>query len=104
MNTKLNLDEYDKNTELTLKGIKYLIPPITYKVRNDLMNIFNEITNSKDEEAKRNADLTLIIAYLNTNLDKVLFTIEELESKINAYQINMLTEFILNQIRGIEKN
>ena len=68
------------------------------------MNIFNEITNSKDEEAKRNADLTLIIAYLNTNLDKVLFTIEELESKINAYQINMLTEFILNQIRGIEKN
>lgn len=104
MNTLLNLDEYNKNTELTLGGIVYSIPPITYKLKNQLMELFDSIVKSEDESTKRNADLSLIQAYLNTNLGNFVFELDQLEETINAYQARALTEFILDQIRGIEKN
>lgn len=104
MNTILNLDEYNKNTDLTFGGKLYSIPPITYKTRNELMDIFESISKSEDEESKKNADLTLIVTYLNTNLNQAVFTVEELAPIMNAYQSTALTQFIINQIRGIEKN
>lgn len=104
MDTILNLDEYNKNTDLTLGGKLYNIPPITYKLRNELIALFEDISKSKDKEVQKNADLTLVAMYLNTNINGKVFTIDELEKVINAYQSTALTQFIINQIRGIEKN
>lgn len=104
MNTILNLDEYKKNIDLTLEGKVYNIPPITYKLRNELIEKSEAIGKSQDKKINLVADLELILPYLNSNLNNIIFTVEELMDIMTPAQAKATSDFILVQLGVIEKN
>lgn len=105
MSKILNLDNYNQNMTITFNGQEYTIPPITVKTRETIMVIIEKVAEDPNlsSQEKRGMDVELLAAYLNTNLNGIKLSKEELEA-LNTYQIKALTEFIVEQIQGIEKN
>lgn len=95
----LNLDELLVNTEITLKGKTYTVPPMTYELSRKFLNLKKADTDEETDKLM----FGLIAEYLNTNLEKVKVTIADLEKTLRNRQLMVLFQHIVDDIKGIEK-
>lgn len=95
MANSINLDNYCKDSIITIKGVEYNIPPISYKIA---------IKFGKIKENNLEQIIELIAEYLNTNRENATFTVEGLEAALSMKQITELMKFIVGEVANIEKN
>lgn len=95
MANSINLDNYCKDSIITIKGVEYNIPPISYKIA---------IKFGKIKENNLEQIIELIAEYLNTNRENATFTVEGLEAALSMKQITELMKFIVGEVADIEKN
>ena len=95
MSNSINLDDFCKDSIITIRNVAYNIPPISYKIAIK----FGKIKENNLEEV-----IELITEYLNTNRENVKFTVEEIEATLSMKQIAELMKFIVNGVAEIEKN
>lgn len=95
MANSINLDNYCKDSIITIKGVEYNIPPISYKIA---------IKFGKIKENNLEQIIELIAKYLNTNRENATFTVEGLEAALSMKQITELMKFIVGEVADIEKN
>lgn len=95
MANSINLDNYCKDSIITIKGVEYNRPPISYKIA---------IKFGKIKENNLEQIIELIAEYLNTNRENATFTVEGLEAALSMKQITELMKFIVGEVADIEKN